>query len=62
MKKRVFTLNLQPEDNKMMPEFHKAEWDKKLSVLGKLKDERLHYFGRRLIYEEKPEILPRRIQ
>ena len=42
-----------------MPEFHKAEWDKKLSVLGKIKDERLHYFGRRLIYEEKPELLPK---
>jgi len=47
------------EDNKMMPEFHKAEWDKKLSVLGKIKDERLHYFGRRLIYEERPEVLPK---
>jgi len=42
-----------------MPEFHKAEWGKKLSVLDKLKDERLHYFGKRLIYEEKPEILPK---
>ena len=42
-----------------MPEFHTAEWEKKLSVLDKLKDERLHYFGRRLIYEEKPEILPK---
>jgi len=41
-----------------MPEFHKAEWDKKLSILSKFKDERLHYFGRRLIYEEKPELLP----
>ena len=25
--------------------------------MGKFKDERLHYFGRRLIYEEKPELL-----
>jgi len=51
-----FTSN---EDNKNMPEFHKAEWNKKLSVLDKIKDERLHYFGRRLIYEEKPEVLPK---
>ena len=42
-----------------MPEFHKAEWDKKLSILDKIKDERLHYFGRRLIYEERPEVLPK---
>ncbi len=40
-----------------MPEFHKAEWNNKLQVLNKLKDERLHYFGKKLIYEEKPEIL-----
>ncbi len=45
------------DDNKLMPEFHKAEWSKKLSVLDKIKDERLHYFGKRLIYEEKPEVL-----
>ena len=48
------------EDNKMMPEFHKADWNKKLSILDKIKDERLHYFGRRLIYEEKPEALPKK--
>jgi exodeoxyribonuclease I len=47
------------DDNKLMPEFHKAEWSKKLSVLDKIKDERLHYFGKRLIYEEKPEVLPK---
>jgi len=42
-----------------MPLFHEAEWKKKLSVLDKFKDKRLHYFGRKLIYEEKPEILPK---
>ena len=55
----IYTKFTSSEDNKMMPEFHKAEWDKKLSVLGKIKDERLHYFGRRLIYEERPEVLPK---
>jgi exodeoxyribonuclease-1 len=55
----IYTKFTSPEDNKIMPEFHKAEWEKKLLVLDKLKDERLHYFGRRLIYEEKPEILPK---
>ena len=29
-----------------MPEFHSAEWDKKLSVISKFKDERLKYFGK----------------
>ena len=55
----IYTKFTSNEDNKMMPEFHKAEWDKKLSILGKIKDERLHYFGRRLIYEERPEVLPK---
>ena len=55
----IYTKFTSPEDNRIMPEFHKAEWEKKLSILDKLKDERLHYFGKRLIYEEKPEILPK---
>ena len=47
------------EDNKVMTLFHKAEWDEKLSIIDKFKDQRLHYFGKKLIYEEKPEILPK---
>ena len=45
------------EDSAIMPEFHKVGWDKKLSVLSKFKDERLKYFGRKLLYIEKPEML-----
>ncbi len=45
------------EDNKIMPEFHNADWDKKLSVISKFKDERLQYFGKKLLYMEKPEML-----
>jgi len=45
------------EDNKVMPEFHSVEWDKKLSVISKFKDERLQYFGKKLLYMEKPELL-----
>ena len=45
------------EDNKIMPEFHTVDWDKKLSVISKFKDERLQYFGKKLLYMEKPEIL-----
>ncbi|MDC3127271.1 exonuclease domain-containing protein [Candidatus Pelagibacter bacterium] len=46
-----------PEDNKIMPEFHKVDWDKKLSVISKFKDDRLQYFGKKLLYKEKPELL-----
>ena len=53
----IYTKFTSKEDNKIMPEFHKTEWNKKLSVLDKFKDQRLHYFGKKLLYEEKPEIL-----
>ncbi len=45
------------EDNKLMNEFHDTGWDKKLSVISRFKDERLQYFGKKLLYMEKPEML-----
>jgi len=45
------------EDNKIMPEFHSTEWDKKIQVISKFKDERLQYFGKKLLYMEKPDVL-----
>ena len=53
----IYTKFTSAEDNKIMPEFHKTDWDKRLSVLSKFKDERLQYFGKKLLYIEKPEIL-----
>ena len=46
-------------DNKIMPEFHKADWKNKFSVLQKFKDERMQYFGKKILYEESPESLPK---
>jgi exodeoxyribonuclease-1 len=45
------------DDYKITPDFHKLEWEKKLPILSKIKDERLKYFGKKLLYKEKPEIL-----
>ena len=47
------------EDNAIMPSFHKANWNEKFLVLQKFKDERLRYFGKKILYEEKPESLPK---
>ena len=47
------------EDNAVMPAFHKAEWKEKFLVLQKFKDERLRYFGKKILYEESPESLPK---
>ena len=46
-------------DNKLMPEFHKANWKDKFSVLQRFKDERMQYFGKKILYEESPQSLPK---
>ena len=46
------------EDNKIMTEFHKANWKDKFSILQKFKDERMQYFGKKILYEESPQSLP----
>ena len=40
-----------------MEGFHQLEWEKRLPYLEKFKDKRFHYFGKKLIYQEKPELL-----
>jgi len=47
-----------PEDNRIMPEFHKANWKDKFLILQKFKDERMQYFGKKILYEESPQSLP----
>jgi exodeoxyribonuclease-1 len=47
------------EDNAIMPAFHKADWKEKFSILQKFKDERLRYFGKKILYEENPDFLPK---
>ena len=53
----IYTKFTTAEDNKIMPEFHSVNWDKKLSIISKFKDGRLKYFGKKLLYMEKPELL-----
>jgi exodeoxyribonuclease-1 len=50
---------LQNEDNKILAGFHEVEWGKRLSYLQKFKDKRFHYFGKKLLYQEKPDLLPK---
>ena len=42
-----------------MPDFHKGDWKDKFSVLQKFKDERMRYFGKKILYEESPQSLPK---
>ena len=45
-------------DNKLMPEFHKADWKDKFLIVQKFKDKRMQYFGKKILYEESPQSLP----
>tara|TARA_Y100000590_G_scaffold427207_1_gene537086 strand:+ start:19 stop:1437 length:1419 start_codon:yes stop_codon:yes gene_type:complete len=45
-------------DSKIMPEFHKADWKDKFSILQKFKDDRMQYFAKKILYEESPQSLP----
>jgi len=47
------------EDNAIMPEFHRVDWKDKFSVVQKFKDERFQYFGKKILYEENPSVLPK---
>ena len=47
------------EDSAVMPEFHKVDWKDKFLVIQKFKDERFQYFGKKILYEENPDALPK---
>ena len=55
----IYTKFSSADDNKIMPEFHKADWKDKFSVLQKFKDDRMQYFGKKILYEESPQSLPK---
>ena len=56
--KKVFMLNSpQQKTTRSCLSFIQQSWDKKLQVISKFKDERLQYFGKKLLYMEKPESL-----
>jgi exodeoxyribonuclease-1 len=50
-----FTSN---KDTALFPAWHAASWQDKLKLLDKFEDERLIGFGKKIIYQEAPEILP----
>ena len=45
------------EDNILMAKFHEAEWSDRSKIIQNFKDERLKYFGQKILYQEKPESL-----
>ncbi len=48
-------------DQSLMEEFQKTEeWKIKHKIISKIGDERYKYFGKRLIYQNKPEVLEKK--
>ena len=46
------------KENPKMANWHQASWEDKLSLLDKFEDERLVDFGKKIIYQEAPQVLP----
>ena len=53
---KKFTSN---KDTALFPSWHAAPWKEKLKLLDKFDDERLIGFGKKIIYQEAPEVLPK---
>ena len=51
-----FTSN---KDTALFPAWHAASWQDKLKLLDKFDDERLVGFGKKIIFQEAPEVLPK---
>ncbi len=45
----------------IMEEFHISNWEDKLIIANKFKEERNYYFAEKLIFEENPSVLPKKI-
>ena len=46
------------KDTALFPAWHAASWKEKLKLLDKFEDERLLGFGKKIIYQEAPQVLP----
>ena len=47
------------KDTALFPKWHSASWKDKLILLDKFEDERMISFGKKIIYQESPETLPK---
>ena len=55
---KKFTSN---KDTALFPKWHAASWKDKLILLDRFDDERLVSFGKKIIYQEAPEVLPEKM-
>jgi len=54
----IYTKFTSNKDTALFPSWHAAPWKDKLKLLDKFEDKRLVGFGKKIIYQEAPEVLP----
>jgi exodeoxyribonuclease-1 len=59
VEQRIFDGFPDNKDNYLMQDFQAAEWEKRYDIALKITDNRIQEFAKRLIYNEKPELLPK---
>ena len=54
----IYTKFVSNKDTALFPAWHAASWKDKLRLLDKFEDKRLVGFGKKIIFQEAPEVLP----
>ena len=54
----IYTKFVSNKDTALFPAWHAASWKDKLRLLDKFEDQRLVGFGKKIIFQEAPEVLP----
>ena len=54
----IYTKFVSNKDTALFPAWHAASWKDKLRLLDKFEDQRLVGFGKKVIFQEAPEVLP----
>lgn len=62
VEKRLYENLFPREDERRLAHFHSVPWEKRLSIVESLDDERLRTLGYRLIYWHRRSLLPKSIQ
>ena len=57
----IYTKFTSNKDTVLFPAWHAASWKDKLQLLDRFDDERMRAFGKKIIYQESPDILPKDI-
>ncbi|WP_319799137.1 hypothetical protein [Nitrobacter sp.] len=62
LEERIYNGFPGPNDEGRMNAFHQASWPDRLAIVQSLEDERLRWFGLRLVYSEARGVLPEAVK